>query len=133
MVKKEPIRQLIKFSNYSLCITLPKEYIDNLGWQQGDRVSFKLTNNKNDLILSREDSPKSETPKQPKGTQEIPKEPPKSATPPNPIQIEKKITYTREAEIAHPIITNDLIETQIIKKTPENFDNQDLEPIPPIS
>lgn len=47
-----PVRQLIKFSNYSLCITLPKEYIDNLGWQQGDRITFKIEQDHN-LILSR--------------------------------------------------------------------------------
>ena len=50
----DPIRQLIKFSNYSLCITLPKEFIDSLCWQQGDRIYFRLENNKTNLILTRE-------------------------------------------------------------------------------
>ncbi|MDO8513894.1 MAG: hypothetical protein Q7S37_05320 [bacterium] len=49
-----PIRQLIKFSNYSLCITLPKEYVDNLDWHQGDRIIFELAKEQNNLIMKKE-------------------------------------------------------------------------------
>ena len=31
-------RKLIKFSNYSLCVTLPKWLIKKLNWQKGDTV-----------------------------------------------------------------------------------------------
>lgn len=51
---ESPVRQLIKFSNYSLCITLPKEFIDNLGWLQGDRISFSISKDKNKLVLTKE-------------------------------------------------------------------------------
>ena len=129
MVKREPIRQLIKFSNYSLCITLPKEYIDNLGWQQGDRISFKLTNSKNDLILSKNHPEKPIQIERPKGTQEIPKSIQKSQIPPNNIQ-NPLIQNTNEIPSTTPIITSKIINEQIIPKQ-TNLEN--LEPIPPIS
>lgn len=31
-------RRLIKFSNYSFCITLPKKAVDQLGWGKGEVV-----------------------------------------------------------------------------------------------
>ncbi len=31
---------------YSYEITLPKEFIEKLGWQQGDKLLLKLENNK---------------------------------------------------------------------------------------
>ncbi len=134
MVKKEPIRQLIKFSNYSLCITLPKEYIDNLGWQQGDRISFELSKNKTNLVLSRESViVKSEEIKKPAGTEEIPKEESKPLDPsPNNIP---EIVYTEESIVFNtPLISNEIIaEKQFAKSIPsqENFDS--LEPIPPLA
>ncbi len=33
-------RRLIKFSNYSMCITLPKWVIDQLDWQKGDELTL---------------------------------------------------------------------------------------------
>ena len=36
---KKTKRKLIKFSNYSFCITLPKSAIDHLGWKKGDTVN----------------------------------------------------------------------------------------------
>ncbi len=54
--KDLPIRQLIRFSNYSLCITLPKDHIDNLGWQQGDRIEFLLDQNNQGLLLTRQEA-----------------------------------------------------------------------------
>lgn len=35
----ETKRKLIKFSNYSFCITLPKEAIDHMGWKKGDTLA----------------------------------------------------------------------------------------------
>ncbi len=31
-------RRLIKFSNYSMCVTLPKWVIDQLEWKKGDEL-----------------------------------------------------------------------------------------------
>jgi hypothetical protein len=33
-------RRLIKFSNYSMCITLPKWVIDQLEWHKGDQLTL---------------------------------------------------------------------------------------------
>lgn len=33
-------RRLIKFSNYSMCITLPKWVIDQLEWKKGDQLTL---------------------------------------------------------------------------------------------
>lgn len=33
-------RRLIKFSNYSMCITLPKWVIDQLEWKKGDELTL---------------------------------------------------------------------------------------------
>lgn len=33
-------RRLIKFSNYSMCVTLPKWVIDQLKWQKGDVLTL---------------------------------------------------------------------------------------------
>lgn len=33
-------RRLIKFSNYSMCITLPKWVIDKLEWKKGDLLTL---------------------------------------------------------------------------------------------
>lgn len=52
-MSKKLIRQLIKFSNYSLCTTLPKDIIDILGWKPGDSISFSLDKRKQDIILSK--------------------------------------------------------------------------------
>jgi len=35
-------RKLIKFSNYSLCVTLPKWIIKDLGWEKGDVVKMTV-------------------------------------------------------------------------------------------
>lgn len=35
-------RKIIKFSNYSFCITLPKKAVDKLGWKKGDDVSVNF-------------------------------------------------------------------------------------------
>lgn len=33
-------RRLIKFSNYSMCVTLPKWVIDQLEWKKGDQLTL---------------------------------------------------------------------------------------------
>lgn len=33
-------RRLIKFSNYSMCITLPKWVVDQLEWKKGDELTL---------------------------------------------------------------------------------------------
>ncbi len=53
---KRPVRQIIRFSNYSLCITLPKEFVDQLNWHQGDRINFQLNPQSKQLILSENNS-----------------------------------------------------------------------------
>jgi len=35
-------RKIIKFSNYSFCVTLPKKAVDKLGWGKGDDVSVNF-------------------------------------------------------------------------------------------
>lgn len=35
-------RKIIKFSNYSLCITLPKKAVEALGWEKGQEVSVNF-------------------------------------------------------------------------------------------
>jgi bifunctional DNA-binding transcriptional regulator/antitoxin component of YhaV-PrlF toxin-antitoxin module len=35
-------RKIIKFSNYSFCITLPKKAIEALGWKKGQEVSVNF-------------------------------------------------------------------------------------------
>ena len=35
-------RKLIKFSNYSLCITIPKWIVRKLGWEKGDTVDLDV-------------------------------------------------------------------------------------------
>lgn len=35
-------RRLIKFSNYSFCITLPKKAIEQLGWGKGEEVDVNF-------------------------------------------------------------------------------------------
>ncbi|TSC92649.1 MAG: hypothetical protein CEN89_579 [Candidatus Berkelbacteria bacterium Licking1014_7] len=35
-------RKIIKFSNYSFCVTLPKKAVDALGWKKGQAVSVNF-------------------------------------------------------------------------------------------
>lgn len=52
-------RKLIKFSNYSLCVTLPKWVIKELKWVKGDTVKL-LVDVKKGEILIKKDSKSSE-------------------------------------------------------------------------
>ena len=44
-------RKLIKFSNYSLCVTLPKSVIRRLNWQKGDIVRLVVDENKGEILI----------------------------------------------------------------------------------
>lgn len=44
-------RRLIKFSNYSMCITLPKWVIDQLAWQKGDQLTLTTDVKKGTITL----------------------------------------------------------------------------------
>lgn len=48
-MRKEYKRNLIKFSNYSLCVTLPKAMLNKLGLDKGDEIKITLKRGK--LIL----------------------------------------------------------------------------------
>lgn len=45
-MRKEYKRSLIKFSNYSLCVTLPKTMLNKLGLDKGDAVSITMRRGK---------------------------------------------------------------------------------------
>lgn len=45
-MRKEYKRSLIKFSNYSLCVTLPKAMLNKLGLDKGDDVSITMKRGK---------------------------------------------------------------------------------------
>lgn len=49
----ETKRKLIKFSNYSFCLTLPKTAIDQLGWGKGDEVSVSFDEEKQIITISK--------------------------------------------------------------------------------
>ncbi len=44
-------RKLIKFSNYSLCVTLPKKLLTELGLERSDTVEIEYDAKKRSLIL----------------------------------------------------------------------------------
>ena len=48
-------RKLIKFSNYSLCITLPKWLVKKLSWDKGDEVDVVVDEENGKLIISKGD------------------------------------------------------------------------------
>lgn len=49
----EEKRKLIKFSNYSLCVTLPKSVITKLNWVKGDIVSIRVSENTKEIVISK--------------------------------------------------------------------------------
>jgi len=55
-------RKLIKFSNYSFCITLPKKAVEKLGWSKGEEVDVDFEPKTRRIIVTKEkksqDSPK---------------------------------------------------------------------------
>lgn len=60
-------RRLIKFSNYSMCVTLPKWVIDQLGWQKGDYLTVVTDVKQGKITLFREQ----EEPEQPKSAKQV--------------------------------------------------------------
>lgn len=44
-------RNLLKFSHYSTAVVLPKDLLDQFGWQPGDRIDIWADNHINQLIL----------------------------------------------------------------------------------
>lgn len=55
-------RKLIKFSNYSLCVTLPKWVIKELKWGKGDTVKLFVDEKKGEILIKK-DGNSSETKK----------------------------------------------------------------------
>lgn len=44
-------RKLIKFGNYSLCVTLPKSLVRDLKLKKGDLISLEVESNKKKIII----------------------------------------------------------------------------------
>ncbi len=53
MYMKNEKRKLIKFSNYSLCVTLPKWIIKELKWEKGDLVDMKVDEKAGTILISK--------------------------------------------------------------------------------
>jgi bifunctional DNA-binding transcriptional regulator/antitoxin component of YhaV-PrlF toxin-antitoxin module len=70
-------RRLIKFSNYSFCITLPKKAVEQLGWGKGEEVEVDFDPKTKKIVVSRpgkepaKDTPKKATPTQSKSADDI--------------------------------------------------------------
>lgn len=59
-------RKLIKFSNYSFCITLPKKAVEQLGWTKGEEVDVVFDSKKKRIVVNKStasDKPGKSTPK----------------------------------------------------------------------
>jgi hypothetical protein len=69
-------RRLIKFSNYSMCITLPKWVIDQLEWKKGDVITLVTDVKDGKITLSRDttDLPTPSTAKDNAPSEEAPAE-----------------------------------------------------------
>ena len=46
-------RKLIKFSNYSLCVTLPKSVTRKLKWDKGDVVQMVVDEKKGEILIKK--------------------------------------------------------------------------------
>ena len=55
-------RRLIKFSNYSFCITLPKKAVDTLGWKKGENVEVVFNSRSKNIVVSKDKEPAPKTP-----------------------------------------------------------------------
>ncbi len=56
-MRKEYKRSLIKFSNYSLCVTLPKTMLNKLELDKGDEVTITMKRGKIILEPASDDKP----------------------------------------------------------------------------
>lgn len=45
-------RKLIKFSNYSLCVTLPKWVIKSFNWKKGDLINMEVDSESGKIIIT---------------------------------------------------------------------------------
>lgn len=52
-------RKLIKFSNYSFCVTLPKEAVSSMGWGKGDEVAVTFNDQTQVITISKQTRSKS--------------------------------------------------------------------------
>lgn len=59
------LRKLIKFSNYSYCITLPKQAVAELGWKKGETLEVDFDASGKKMTVTR---PKGKVSKPAKGT-----------------------------------------------------------------
>jgi len=50
-------RKLIKFSNYSLCVTLPKSVIRELKWNKGDVVKMAVDEKNGEILIKKLHTP----------------------------------------------------------------------------
>lgn len=64
-------RKLIKFSNYSFCITLPKKAVEQLGWNKGQEVDVTFDSKTKRIIVGK--IKKNEDPKKPSEAKKSPK------------------------------------------------------------
>ena len=46
-------RKLIKFSNYSLCVTLPKWVVRDLKWKKGDVVNMDVDEKNGKIVITK--------------------------------------------------------------------------------
>ncbi|MCX6810922.1 MAG: AbrB/MazE/SpoVT family DNA-binding domain-containing protein [Candidatus Berkelbacteria bacterium] len=58
-------RKLIKFSNYSLCVTLPKSVIRELKWNKGDIVTMVVNKKSGEILIKKPSGAKKITEKSP--------------------------------------------------------------------
>jgi len=49
-------RKLIKFSNYSLCVTIPKWVVKTLNWKKGDSVNMYVDTEAGKVVISENNS-----------------------------------------------------------------------------
>ena len=67
-------RHLIKFSNYSFCITLPKKAIDALGWKKGEEIDVNFDARKKQItVIKGDNEPATKNTKTPSDIKPIPK------------------------------------------------------------
>lgn len=53
-LNRQMTRNLIKFSNYSVCVTLPKNALEKLGWKSGQRVYMTADIERGTLTISKQ-------------------------------------------------------------------------------
>lgn len=46
-------RRLIKFSNYSFCITLPKQAVDSFGWKKGEELDVDFDGSTGRMVVTK--------------------------------------------------------------------------------